>query len=345
MSRTRIVGGKYTKLTKETHYMFSDENISSSTTKKIQEKGDEGGILHGDSKQYEPWKSFPRRDWYHCVFGHTINKMISVNDLGIDNKINMCLTAITSIVRFEAYDLDSNEENKFHNWIFILTIYMNNRGELVEGGLDTFKYKTNYLVGSKDREIEKQKETKKIIFQKTRNELRSKGKELHDEIFLDGRLIFSDGMERSINFGSKAKEPYRLYDAMGDFLKESSRFNRRADVSYIYAGTNNFEDFLDAINDNADKISLVVDAPMLEAAISKFSGANLFKETFGVVSYVTGSYSDVKDLAGLKTVRGPIQLSETLSVRNNSADIMLDDEHYRVTNDFEMLGETLLKKK
>lgn len=345
MSRTRIVGGKYTKLTKENHYMFSDDNISTSSLEPIHEEGIDDGILHGIAKEYEPWKSFPRRDWYHCVFGHTINKMVPITDLGLNTEVNMCLTGISSIIRFEGYDLDSKAEYKYHNWLFILTVYMNNRGELVEGGLDTITYKSNNLVGSTDREIEKQEGSKKIIFQKSRNELKSKGKELHDEIFLDGKLIFADGMERAVNFGSKTKEPFRLYDALGDFLKEASRFNRRADISYIYAGTSNAKDFLDTINDSADKISLAVDAPMLEFAFNNFAGATLFKEIFGVVSYATGTVSDVKDLAGLKTFRGPIQLSETLSVRNNSSDIMQDPEHYRVTNEFEILGETLLKTK
>lgn len=345
MSRTRIVGGKYTKLTKETHYMFSDENVSTFTPKKIHEEGIDDGILHSNAKEYEPWKSFPRRDWYHCVFGHTINKMVPITDLGLNTEVNMCLSGISSIIRFEAYDLESKVEYKYHNWIFILTVYMNNRGELVEGALDTITYKANYLVGSADREIEKQEGSKTIIFQKSRNELKSKGKELHDEIFLDGKLIFSDDMERPVNFESKTKEPFILYDVLGDFLREASRFNRRADISYIYAGTSKAEDFLDSINDSADKISLAVDAPLMETAFNNFAGATLFKEIFGVVSYATGTVSDVKDLAGLKTFRGPIQLSKTLSVRNNSADIMLDTEHYRVTNEFERLGETLLKTK
>ena len=57
MSRTRIIGGKYTKITKGTHYMFSDENITTFSAKKIQEKGIENDILHGEANSYEPWKN------------------------------------------------------------------------------------------------------------------------------------------------------------------------------------------------------------------------------------------------------------------------------------------------
>ena len=76
----------------------------------------------------------------------------------------MCLTGITSVIRFEAYNLNSTDKYKFHNWVYVLNIYMNNRGELVEGGMDLITYKTERKIGSQERNIEKLKDSDKIVF-------------------------------------------------------------------------------------------------------------------------------------------------------------------------------------
>ena len=146
MSRTRIIGGKYTKITKGTHYMFSDENITTFSAKKIQEKGIENDILHGEANSYEPWKNKSALDWYSGIFAYTLNKRVSIADLGVNKEVQMCLTAISSVIRFESFEPDSKEEYKYNNWMFILTLMINNRGELVEGNMICFTYNANYFV-------------------------------------------------------------------------------------------------------------------------------------------------------------------------------------------------------
>lgn len=47
MSRSRIVGGSYTKVSKGNHQMFSEESIVSSAGKKVQQKGANEGVSHG----------------------------------------------------------------------------------------------------------------------------------------------------------------------------------------------------------------------------------------------------------------------------------------------------------
>lgn len=346
MSRTRIVKGKYTKITGGEHRMFSEGNIISSAGKKYFEKGEEGGIVFGDPKTFEPWKNMPRYDWYHCMLGHTTNKKIPITDLGINTEVEMCLTGITSAIRFEAYDLSSDENYKFHNWLYILTVYMNNRGELVEGGMDVITYKTDRQVGSTERHIETIKDTDTIVFQRTQYKLKSKGKDLHDEVFLDGKLFFSNGMERTVNFEDTTTESHRFYDLFGYLLREASRFNRRSDISYVFAGTESAESFLNAMNGTADKIALATDAKFLEKAFDKYKGASVFKEIFGLLSYITGTTDDMQVLADrIQNIRGPIQLTETQCARNNEDDKMTDPKHYLVTNEFELLGEVLQKTK
>ncbi|MEJ5105155.1 hypothetical protein [Chryseobacterium sp. MYb328] len=348
MSRIRIVKGKYTKITGGDHLMFSDGNIISSAGEKYQELGEEGGIVFDDPKVYEPWKSHPRYDWYQCVFGHTTNKKMPITDLGVSNfNVEMCLTGITSIIRFEAYDLNSTDKYKFHNWVYLLNIYINNRGELVEGGMDLITYKTDRKIGSQERNIEKSGNSDKAIFQRTRYDLKSKGKDLHDEVILDHKLIFSNGMKRNINFGTKTTESHMFYDIFGDFVKEVSRLNRRADISYVFAGTESAESFLSKINETADKIALEVDSPLLANSFDKYKGASIFKEIFGVLSYLTGIIDDGQVLADrVRKIRGPIQLTNVQCARMNESKEFLkftDDKIYFVTSEFELLGETLQK--
>jgi len=345
MSRIRIVKGEYTKITGGDHRMFSEGNIISSAGKKYQKKGNDGGILFDDPKAYEPWKSKERYDWYHGLFGHTVNMRIPITDLDLNIEVKTCLTAISSVIRFEAYDLDSSEQYKYHNWVYVLTVYMNNRGELVEGGMDLFTYKAERKVGSAERNVEKKKDSEEIIFKKTRYELKSKGKDLHDEVFLDHKLIFSNGMERAINFDSKTQETPRFYDLLGFFLKKASYFNRIADLSFVYACTSNAKDFLDEVNETSDQIAFVTDARFVGDIFDKFGGTALFKEVFGVVSYITGTYSDIKDLLGLKNMRGPIQITDILCARMNEQKNFTkfpSSEHYLLTNEFEALGKKLL---
>ncbi len=350
MSRTRIINGKYTKIIKGDYRMFSEGNIASSAGKKYFEKGEDGGVILEDPKIYEPWKSFPRYDWYHCLFGSTVNKSVPITDLGITNtNVQMCLTGITSIIRFEGYDLDSKDDYKYHNWIYVMNIFMNNRGELVEGSMDLITYKTDSLVGSTERSVEKPEGSDKIVFQKTNFKLKSKGKELHDEVFLDHKLIFSNGMERALNFDNKTTESDIFYDLFSYAVREASIFNRRSDVSYVFAGTESAESFLSSFNETADKLSLDVDSPLMANAFEKYKGANLFKEIFGFVSYFTGLADDAPVLyERLKKIRGPVQLTETQCARMNPEgkfDKFKDKGIYFVTNEFEVLGEVLQKTK
>lgn len=342
MSRTRIVGGKYTKLTKGTHYMFSDENISTFTSKKIHEEGIEDGILLSNAKKYEPWKNGTAQDWYSGIFGYTINKRISIEDLGINKEVQMCLTAISSVIRFEYFDLDSDIPYKYSNQMFMLTLMMNNRGELVEGELLLFEYKANRLVdaqgGGDTRELDN--------IRKTTYKLKSKGKDLHDEIFLDKKLIFADGSYRNLDMDSNSsKEDYYFYNRVGNFVKEASIFNRRADVSYIFGGMGNADSFFDATNNTNSKISLVTDCPLLKKAIDRFSGISLFTEMFGVFSYSTGAIGNVSDLSGLKSMRGPIMLDDVQCMKKRILGIgeepiinyFTNNEHYHLSTDFEKL--------
>lgn len=51
MSRIRIVGGNYTKITGGKHIIHSEESIEFNSLKKIYEKGEKKGILHGDFEE------------------------------------------------------------------------------------------------------------------------------------------------------------------------------------------------------------------------------------------------------------------------------------------------------
>ena len=91
-------------------------------------------------------------------------------------------------------------------------------------------------------------------------------------------------MERNINFGTKTTESHMFYDIFGDFVKEASRLNRRADISYVFAGTENAESFLSKINETADKIALETDSPFLANSFDKYKGTSVLKRYSGYLA-------------------------------------------------------------
>lgn len=303
MSRTRIVGGRYTKLTKGNHYMFSDQSITTFTPKQIYEKGEENGILHGTANAYEPWKNYQTYREYYGFIGHTINEQLSLNDLGLNIDVKTCLTCITLDIRHEAYDEDSKEKYYLHNWLQSFSIFMNNRGEIVRGSMDVFTYDCEFTI---TEEYQTPGRRKLVNLKRTNVPLALSGKELHDEIFLDKKVTFKNKTVLPMEYDGEKGKGY-FYNKLASFLVEASRFNRSLDFSYIFAVKNQPSSYFEKLQNYTN---LAINFPLLENAIEKWGGLSLFKKYFGFFSYLQNLAGLMEDFQETEYIRGPVQLGE-----------------------------------
>ncbi len=341
MSRTRIVGGKYTKLTKETHYMFSDENISTFSSKKIHEDGIEDGILVGTAKVYEPWKNYQTYKEYYGFIGHTINEKVRLSELDINIDVKTCVTCITLDIKHEAYDEDSKEKNYLHNWLQSFSIFMNNRGEIIRGSMDIFTYDCDFTI---EEEYQTPGRRKPHNISRSRIPLALSGKELHDEIFLEKKVTFKNGTTLPMDYEGETGNGF-FYNKFSRFLVEASKFNRSLDFSYIFAIKNQPDDYFKKLQ-NYTNIS--INFPLLEKAIEKWGGLSLFKKYFGFFSYLQNLVGVVEGFQKTEYIRGPVQLDEVYAIKSEDkgkTKTPIRGEIANITIDTNALYQQLKKQK
>lgn len=332
MSRTRIVGGKYTKLTKGTHYMFSDANITTSSLKKIIEEGRQNGILHGDSNEYEPWKN---KDIYSRYIGYlcySVNSKKSLpEDLGINKEVNTFLTGICSVVKFEAYDINDKSEYPLQNWMYVFNILLDNKGEIKEVIVTNNTYKANLQSGIDRKLMEINKSNYSTV---------SKGKELHDEILIDKKLYLKN-YTREIDYTGDLSQD-KFYNRMAAYAEEASRFNRKMDFSYSFGVANKETENLlaDIIGTSAAN-----DYPLIDELIKNKTFVML-KEIQGFFGYIFDDLLGAKAfLESLDSFRGPFLLEPILITRNNAgiiAEFKEENSDY-IKRDLELLNIELNK--
>lgn len=303
MSRTRIVGGKLTKQTKEAHYMFSDENISTLSLKKIQEEGKEDGILHGTAKIYEPWKNYQNCKDYYGYIGHTINEKIYLEELEMNIDLKSCVTCISLNVKHEAYNDNPQEEYYLHNWLQTFSIFMNNRGEIVRGSMDVMSYDCGFTI-AEEYQTPGRRIPHNLI--KINYPLAKSGKELHDEIFLEKKVSLKNNFELIMDYEGEKGIGY-FYNKLAWFLVEASKFNRVMDFSYIFAIKNKPDSYF---NDLQNYTDISINFPLLENAIEKWGGISLFKKYFGYFTYLQNLVESTDDLKESEYIRGPVQLDK-----------------------------------
>lgn len=332
MSRTRIVGGKYTKLTKETHYMFSDENISTFSSKKIQEKGEEDGIFHGTSNEYEPWKN---KDIYSRYIGYlcySVNSKKSLpEEFGIDKNVNTFLTGICSAIKFEAYDINDSSEFPYENWLYIFNILLDNKGEIKDVIVSNYNYKANLQSGI---------ERKLKNINKSNYSTVSKGKELHDEILLDKKLYLKN-YTREIDYTGDLSQD-KFYNRMAAYAEEASRFNRKMDFSYSFGVANKETENL--ITDIAGNVA-ANDYPLIDELI-KNKKVLILKEVQSFFGYIFDDLLGAKSFVkSLDSFRGPFLLEPILVTRNNAGNIaeFKDENSDYIKQDIELLNIDLNK--
>lgn len=345
MSRTRIVGGKYTKLTKENHYMFSDDNISTSSLETIHEEGIDDGILHGMAKEYEPWKNYQTYKKYYGYIAHTINERVKLTELDLNIDVKTCLTCITLNIKHEAYDKQDKYDNKkekyyLHNWLQSFSIFINNRGEIVRGSMDIITYDCEYTIAE-----EYQTPGRRIPHNLTRFNvpLAKSGKELHDEIFLDKVVTFKNNKSLPMDYEGEKGDGY-YYNKLAAFLVEASIFNRVLDFSYVFAINNQPDGYFKKLQDYTN---LTINFPLLENAIEKWGGVSLFKKYFGFFSYLQNLLGVIDDFRDSEYIRGPVQLSKVVGIFSNDkgkTKTTSDEQLATITIDTSAIYELLKKK-
>lgn len=348
MSRTRIVGGKYTKHTKETHYMFSDENISTFSEKKIHEDGKKDGILIKDAKKYEPWKNHNKFKMTYTFLASTINEKLPLDELGIKLNVKTCITHINLLLKVEAQDETLKDTYYLNNWLYNVSILMNNRGEIARGNINLYEYKCDNTVmigrqsGFSDKLKRKYKDIRVSNFP-----LANKGGKLHDEIFLEKSLSLKSGATYRMDYeGSMGEEDF--YNKLAAFLVEASKVNRTFDVSYAFLLAKKPKAYLEKMKDYAN---IGISCPLLDKAIDKFAGLSLLKKTFGFLNYTLSLNDFANQYQSVEGIRGPVQMDEvqmihyeknpdTKEVTKSYAKTSLDE----ITTDTEALAKILLKK-
>jgi len=273
---------------------------------------------------------------YSGVFGFTVNNEIVVNDILKNKTLQHSLTGISSILRYESYNL--NRESPLHNWLHMLTFLMDNRGEIVSGNLTIFYYTADNQVSN----IPNDRKLNNIRFVKY--PLKSKNKELHDEIFIDKKLNFADKNSSSKPMDNNPKGGF--YTKLAAYLEEASIYNRSHDVSYIFSAMDvNNDNNKDNIQ-NASPYIAVSNFPLLDAIKSK--PFEVFNSLFGIAGYILDDvYGAIKFYESLKGYRGPVLLGKLEVKKTSQGSIIKDDvEDYpdNISVDLELLGSDLSKK-
>lgn len=349
MSRTRIVRGKYTKLTKGTHYMFSDDNISTYSEKNTYEEGRKDGILHGDANSYEPWKNYQNYSAYYGFIGHTINERVKLTELDMGIDIKTCVTCITLNIKNEAYNDDDKKKDSYerrkekyylHNWLQSFSIFMNNRGEIIRGTMDIFTYDCEYTI-TEDYQTPGRRTPHNLT--KINVPLAKTGKELHDEIFLDKKITLKGNKVIYMDYEGEKGDGF-FYNKFAAFLVEASKFNRILDFSYVFAIKNQPDDYFKKLQNYTN---LAINFPLLENAIEKWGGLSLFKKYFGFFSYLQNLIGVVEDFQESEYIRGPVQLDKIVCIRsrdNGKTKTMSEDQLGNITIDTGAIYEQLKKK-
>ncbi|AZB24299.1 hypothetical protein EG339_06590 [Chryseobacterium bernardetii] len=314
--------------------LLSTSNVVLGDYKSILEKWrQELSTKDMDMSHPEPWKEFDVYSQYIGYLCYGINAKAN-------NNSNTFLTGFTAAIKYEAYNIGNGSKEGFHNWMYLLNVWMDNRGELVDARMDLFAYRCNLQSGP-EREILRGNtgKGKSSVSQSSWGSV-SKGKKLHDEIFLQKKLILLDNI-RDMDFeaNSSLKD---FYNRTASILREASIFNRTSDISYSFALANKEDDNL--LSTIAGK-SAAHDYPFLTEII-KNKQFGVFKEIQGIFGYifddVLGAVSFSKKLFNY---RGPFLLGSIAVEKNNAGAIhsFQDDNPDAILYDLQLLNKTNLK--
>lgn len=229
-----------------------------------------------------PFESFKFRDRYYMSFGFTTN-------LFLEDGLNYCLNAICWIEHHECYETHEQGTLKTH-FIYINIFFINKLGEIVSGKQIHLNFKTQAQkvpnAGAYAYELKLLTDIEKTVHQYL-----SKGKKLHEEIFIEKKYKFEGGAE--FNFSDK--------DFAYNILKKASINNRTSDTNCIYSAVGEKKEEFENILDWISIAAIPFDVPL------KF--IKPLQKVLEFIAYASDLDSQTKIIDKLFDMRGPFPLS------------------------------------
>lgn len=184
-------------------------------------------------KVKEPWEKHQYRDVSKAYYTQSVNKMV--------NKLNHCVTALTSLELHECYSDPDEKHNEYQNtvpkinYLSAVTIYMNSIGKIIGGERVLTQFKVIHDKNSPSSARKYKVDNSYPIKRKKENCV--DGKELHNHIIKNKKIQFRNG-----NF--------YLIKKFHKYIKEASICNRRTDVNYTNMKVTKNRDELNALLGN-----------------------------------------------------------------------------------------------
>jgi|GEM_PF-6159151 len=229
-----------------------------------------------------PFESFKLRDRYYMNFGFTGNFIL-------EDGLNYCLNAICWIEHHECYETHEQGTLKTH-FIYINVFYINKLGEVVFGKQIHLDFKTQAQKvpnsGAYAYEIKLLTDIKKTV-----HPYLSKGKKLHEEIFIEKKYKFAGGAEFNISDN----------DIAYNILKKASINNRIGDTNCIYSAVGEKKEEFENILDWVSIAAIPFEVPI------KF--IKPLQKVLEFIAYASDLDSKVKLVDKLFDMRGPFPLS------------------------------------
>ncbi|KFE99153.1 hypothetical protein IX39_00215 [Chryseobacterium formosense] len=245
--------------------------------------------------------------------GFSANKQIEM-ELGLQYKdqLNANLTAISWIEdNYGYYDGETDDQPRFDKIVKVCTLYLDRGGFIVDGFYRTLQYNGKIVRPSENMPSDARLETKIRDEYNITRLFKSKGMELHKEIFVD-KVIKIEGFEDfSIN-------PRSIFF---NIIKEVSIFNRCCDMNYIYAIAHEEKETL-------EKVKKYIGFAALPFAISGGAFVKALQTSIGLVSYLCDIDSTFHLSDKLFEYKGPVIVSDVFlkfwtnkSYRNEQGDL------------------------
>ena len=181
----------------------------------------------------------------------------------------------------------------FDRIIKICTIYLDRGGFIVEGVYKAFKYYGVVQKAPSNMPSDARAEKKIRDEYNVTRSFKSKGMELHKEIFIDKKLRI-EGFE-DFNINSKS--------IFFNLIKDVSIFNRCCDMTYIYAIAHEEKETL-------EKIKAYIGIAALPFTISGGAFVKAFQTSVGLVSYLCDIDSTFHLSDKLFEYKGPVVISD-----------------------------------
>ncbi|WP_310554555.1 hypothetical protein [Flavobacterium sp.] len=234
----------------------------------------------------EPWEKHQYRDVSKAFYTQSVNRMI--------NKLNYCVTALTSLELHECYVDPDDKHNEFEptvpkiNYLSAVTIYLNNIGKIIGGERMLTEFKVIFDKNSPSSAREYKIDNSYPIRRKKENCV--DGKELHNHVIKNKKIQFRNG-----NF--------YVIKTFHKYIKEASICNRRTDVNYTNM----------KVTENRDELNqLLGNLALLGGSIGfvEAKGAEVLAKGVEVFCYALDIEPKIGVAERMFPIKGPVHLDK-----------------------------------